>query len=149
MFESENFGDNWRSTVSAWYSFEEKHNFKTGTRLGCSGRPPIIGRWIQLARDPSLTREKAGSANLNGIDADFWGWWAGLQPAWRKVLSEMTSRDVDGSWSALDKSGANGLLSVVAALQLWRRFGSDPELESWSRAVDDVHWVLEQIRTTL
>ena len=147
MFEAKDFGEGWKLAVTAWYRFEEKHAFKAGSHLGCSGRPPIVACWIQLAQDPLITQEKAGSTTLMGIDTAFWTWWAGLQPPWKSVSSDKTPREVKGGWTALDKSGANGLLSVIATLHLWRQFGLEEELASWDRVLDDIHWVIQQLLT--
>ena len=146
MLESEDWGATWKSAVHAWYRYEsEKHAFEGNLRLGCTHQPPITARWIQLARPEAMTHEKAGTITTKNINVQFWKWWANLQPEWRVISHETTSRKVAGGWAALDKPGVNGFLSVVATLFLWHRFGTDMELASWTRAVEDVHWVLDQL----
>ena len=142
MLESEDLGDQWMPLVDAWFKYEERHAFGKGPQLSAQGRPRPIGRWIQLARK-RLTNEQARDAGMDGFEEAFWSWWVGLQPTWRKIAANATSREVDGNWEEIDKHGVNGLLSVVAALHIWRLHGSDHT--SWPCAVDDVCWVLTQL----
>ena len=142
VLESDDLGEGWTSLLNAWFKYEEKHAFGKGTQLSAQGRPRPISCWIQLARK-KLTKEQAIEASMDGFENVFWSWWSGLQPSWRKVSSGMTPRNVGGSWMEIDKHGVNGLLSVVAALQLWRLYGSGHD--SWQCAADDVCWVLTQL----
>ena len=139
MMQSQDFGPSWTSLVVAWFRYEEKHAFDMkGTRLDSKHRPEVIKRWIQLARK----NFKPESHKMKGFEADYWRWWNHLQPPWRNVDSKSTPRAVEGSWEAIDKHGVNGLYSVIGALHLWRSFGDEDSLTSWTRAVEDVSWVL-------
>ena len=77
---------------------------------------------------------------------DEWlSWWAGMNPGWRE-------RDEDGwpiiggtgDWSELIRSGPNGFLSVLMSLIGLQDVAEKP---FWLKAVGDVTWVLEQLKT--
>ena len=137
--QSLDFGSSWKSLVVAWFKYEEKYAFNIkGARLDPKHRPEVIKRWIQGARK----NFKPDSRQMTGFKADFWRWWNYLQPLWRNVDSKSTPRAVEGSWEAIDKHGVNGLYSVIGALHLWHSYGNEDSLTSWTRAVEDVCWVL-------
>lgn len=139
MMQSQDFGRSWGSLVVAWFKYEEKHAFDTkGARLDSKHRPEVIRRWIQLARKDF----KPDALKMKSFEVDFWRWWDFLQPSWRNVDSRSTPRTVEGSWEEINKHGVNGLYSVIGALYFWRSSGDENSLASWTRAVDDVCWVL-------
>lgn len=51
----------------------------------------------------------------------WWGWWNGLQPEGRPLSGPEGVQDVPqvADWTALDKPGVNGFLTVVATLAWW------------------------------
>ena len=126
----------------AWFKYEEKHGFEAkGAKLASNYRPDAIKRWIQLARK----NFKPDSRQMKGFETDFWRWWNFLQPSWRSVDSKSTPRTIDGGWNEIDKHGVNGLYTVIGALYLWRLFGAEDSLASWTDAVDDACWVLSHL----
>lgn len=72
-----------------------------------------------------------------------------MQPKWR--TSEISKREVGGSWDELQKPGINGLLSVMAGLFYWGksvRHGGDDDDEGrskWDELLMDIAWVLQQL----
>ncbi|KDR70911.1 hypothetical protein GALMADRAFT_144381 [Galerina marginata CBS 339.88] len=133
------WGQGWEGMLAAWLRFEEAHGFNGTSRLGAAHRPASISEWIQRARSPGYRPQ----FDTKEFQTDFWKWWIALQPGWRRIKAGTTSRDITGDWGTLDKPGANGLASVVAALFFWgyglgeRRKASS----SWTSAVDDVSFL--------
>ena len=139
MMQSQDFGPSWKSLVVAWFKYEEKHAFNTkGPRLDLKHRPEVIKRWIQFARK----NINPNSCEMANFEVDFWRWWNYLQPSWRDVDSKSTLRVVEGTWDVIDKHGVNGLYSIIGTLHLWCSHGDEGSLASWTRAVEDVCWVL-------
>jgi hypothetical protein len=72
-------------------------------------------------------------------------WWRALQPEWRLSNGNevLQKRNVD--WSTLRISGANGFLSVMAALFFWRSSlkHKSPDDVGWKEALEDVGWALK------
>ncbi|KDR64946.1 hypothetical protein GALMADRAFT_82494 [Galerina marginata CBS 339.88] len=136
-------GDRWDRLVSQWLRFERSYKFKGSSRLSTTARPPLIKEWIQRARVSTYSP----SIDTAEFRTEFWAWWAVLQPEWRKITVDTTSRLALGGWEALDKPGPNGWPSIVAALFFWGRalHLANRSTSSWKLAVDDVIWVLENL----
>lgn len=116
LLRSENWGEEWEKTVTAWLQFEGTHGFNGCSRILSTNRPVVIAAWIRCARSSTYKPR----LNVNNMEHDFWAWWAALQPDWRVIQAGTTARDVLGDWAALDKPGANGWPSIVASLFYWR-----------------------------
>ena len=133
----------WEDLIAAWIKFEESRGFTGTSKLGSAHRPVAISDWIQRARRPGF-RPKI---DVVEFEAAFWKWWIALQPDWRVIKADTMSREVEGVWDDLDKAGANGFASVMAALFFWghslHEMGGDKA--SWKLAVADVCWVLTQL----
>ncbi|PPR04596.1 hypothetical protein CVT26_014759 [Gymnopilus dilepis] len=143
---ADSWGSKWEDLLKLWLQFEKMHNFKGSSHLGTASRPREVGDWIQRARSASFRPVIEPTT----YGQRFWNWWAGLQPEWRVIQQNTTSRSIAGSWEALNKPGTNGLASVIAALFFWGfRLGEEREAtSSWVLARDDVHWVLTQLSTS-
>lgn len=129
----------WAILLSNWLKYELRNDLGHDGKLGTTGRPACVGGWISRARSPKY---RPGIKDLSRFETEFWNWWKGLQPAWRKDLQRK-----GGDWTALHKPGVNGLASVLAALFYWgMELGAHRESSpGWSRAIDDVTWVLLQL----
>ncbi|KDR65475.1 hypothetical protein GALMADRAFT_81806 [Galerina marginata CBS 339.88] len=79
------------------------------------------------------------AANLRPVAVGDW-----IQRA-RSIKWRPAELDEGGEWDALNKPGANGWVSVIAALFFWGDALGDTQSVSWTRAVEDVTWVLEQM----
>lgn len=76
-------------------------------------------------------------------------WWIALQPSWRVADDGSFNYEVpvDEDWGVLHKGGKAGLYTVVVALSWWvRALTPDiPAFRAW-KAVEDIEWVINQIR---
>lgn len=138
-------GSQWQSLVVLWAVREEQADFVEQDMLSAKGRPLTIGQWIKSAR-PSKWSSKID--DVHAFEEKFRSWWNHLQPEWRMAgAGDRLERDGD-DWDCLRdcSTGANGLLSVVAALYFW---GSSTltrsQRNTWEAAVDDVLYVLQQL----
>jgi hypothetical protein len=141
MLQKKDLGHEWARLVHSWAAFEVSagHN---DTDLGKANRPKLIGDWIQRKRSPTW---RPPIENVDAYGEQFTKWWFGLQPEWRrsedgKVLVE----SVAGDWSAMKRSGKNGLLSVLAALFYWGLNAEDKTdiRKKWCLAVADCQTVI-------
>ncbi|PPQ97914.1 hypothetical protein CVT26_002990 [Gymnopilus dilepis] len=139
------WGPEWHELITNWLQYESSRNFEGSSWLKATHRPSAVGEWIQRARNPYYRPE----IDAEDFQDDFWKWWKVVQPEWRDMEAEAASRSVEGDWCSLDKAGKNGLSSVVAALFFWGSgAGCDKTAgSSWIEAVEDVSWVLEQLRS--
>ncbi|KAJ7173540.1 hypothetical protein C8R46DRAFT_1215472 [Mycena filopes] len=150
-------GPHYRALVNTLIELERRYDFVGGTTLLPKVHRPIpVNLWITGARGarlkfpPTISNHVAYAAQWNQ-------WWDTLQPAWRvrgvdgfwKVGREWGAND---GWGKLEAPGANGCLSLVAALYIWgvynRNDGPDV-VEMWVRAVQDVTWMLEGLVASL
>ncbi|KAK0431003.1 hypothetical protein EV421DRAFT_1912300 [Armillaria borealis] len=142
-------GLEWDALVMALTRFEGKSGFKKeGKPLQSKNRPAQVALWIQNARacDPTPLTD------CEAFISSSWSWWRGLQPACWDLDSEdgpvvPESRVAGEDWSKLNKSGQNGLYSIVASLAWWGECvqRSSMAREAWLLAVADVCWVFEQL----
>jgi len=143
LLTSGSLGSKWNIAVNTWLRFEALYNYKGVSQLSATSRPPEVHLWIKSGRTPRCP----SAINLAKYQKDFWAWWEKIQPDGRKVKLDTSLRLVSGDWAALDKPGANGVASVMAALFFWgSALRDDPgQAASWNCALDDVSWVLQQL----
>ncbi|KAJ7016519.1 hypothetical protein C8F04DRAFT_902565, partial [Mycena alexandri] len=77
-------------------------------------------------------------------------YWASLQPAQRVYIDGALSKPDEADWEDLAKlNGKNGLMHIMATLLWWGDYVGDGEdvfqYNDWTRAVEDVTWVLRQL----
>ena len=77
-------------------------------------------------------------------------WWSSCQPAWRRNDGWPLPRDGDGAtgadWGKVGARGQAGLFIVVMSTTWWAAsIRSEEEWASFDDAVDDLHWVIEQV----
>jgi hypothetical protein len=88
--------------------------------------------------------------NYHDFGKLWYEWWNKMQPRWRR---NVTSHDVplEANWSPLLNGGPNGILIVILALAWWNQKSVDDSSEraSIQSAIDEVSWVLVQMRTSL
>lgn len=140
-------GPEWDNILQLLLRFESRSGSipKLGpAKFGTAGRPAQVAWWIKRARKPDPEVEDEDAVDFG---EDWWNWWKGMQPAWRgiqDVVGPITSRFRKGSgdWEALNNTGPNGFLSIVAALGWW---GSTRKDDSWVEALSDVRWVLNSL----
>lgn len=140
MLRSESLGETWAEAVSFWERFEIAQEFEASLKLGTAHRPPIVAQWIQRARSQTYRPE---IRNVDELALKFSAWWRSLQPEWRVAGDGPPARG-SGSWDVLRRSGANGLLSVMAALFFWGS-STGGEGTSWTEAVEDVLYALQEL----
>lgn len=140
MLRSEPLGEMWFEAVSLWEAFEAMEGFAPALKLSSTHRPPLVSQWIQRAQS-SMWRPAIH--DVDEVADKFMAWWRVLQPGWR-VASDGSLGRGTGSWEALRRSGANGLLSVMAALFFWGESIGGKGVK-WVDAVADVSWVLQEM----
>lgn len=140
-------GNEWTELLECFLRFELRDSRCEGT-LGSAGRPEQVKWWQKRARkvDPPVKPEE-----VSEIDKKWWGWWKSLQPNWRETMTiagplNVTHQAItdDGDWMVLEKSGINGMFSVVACLSWWGKAVARDDA-SFLAAIADVRWVIEQI----
>jgi hypothetical protein len=139
MARSVSWGGTWVTLLESWLKYQRRSDLGDDGKLRTAGRPACIAAWIARARSPTWRPQINDVAQF---EKEFWSWWNGLQPEWRE-----STESNDGDWGDLRKPGANGIVSVVAALFYWGTTLGDHREDSlgWSRAVEDVDWVLQQL----
>lgn len=155
----------WSKLVNTWVQTEIDTEFNGSRKLSAKHRPTCVSYWISTARPPHQGLERVGS--LEELNVGFWQWWKGMQPAFRQgtdsnggLLGEITGpEDVEGAWDEIAVTGKNGFTSVLAVLCFWglviskkptdgyrNQEAKDSAMTKWSAAVDDVNFVLAQVR---
>lgn len=144
-------GAEWNGLVQVLTHFEAGRRFvKSGKPLKSKNCPPQVALWIQNAHVRDLTL----LSNCDAFIHSWWSWWRGLQPTCRElevgeVSVGLESRIAGGDWTQLNKSGQNGIYSVVASLAWWRECvqRSTAAHDAWLVAIGDVSWVFKQLVT--
>ncbi|KAL1685296.1 hypothetical protein GGG16DRAFT_66587 [Schizophyllum commune] len=144
-------GAKYIAAVDAWLKLEGKYNYDANKGMNAKGttaRPALLDRWIRGGRAPRVKYSPV-VADARAFEREFWVWWAGLQPSWRKLNadgrpSEDREVDADADWGFLGVHGQNGLLNVVATLCWWGTALEGRPCRSWDRCLDDVTWVCEE-----
>ncbi|PBK63776.1 hypothetical protein ARMSODRAFT_869273, partial [Armillaria solidipes] len=114
-------GAEWDGLVQALTRFEAGRGFvKTSKPLKSKDRPPQVALWIQNA----CLRDLTPLGDRDAFICSWWSWWRGLQPTCRDLEAGdesvgPESRISGGDWTQLNKSGQNGVYSVVASLAWW------------------------------
>ncbi|THU86079.1 hypothetical protein K435DRAFT_868641 [Dendrothele bispora CBS 962.96] len=144
LHDMEEFGDKetCRTLLREWSIFERWHSFDNPKNACYSsvGRPTAVGVWFKNGkkfRDFSPKESKDGEVDT--IYTSFPTWWLTINPDWRprdKENNIILGNEEKGDWSALDKHGPCGLLTVIMLLIWWAKSNSDKSL--WSDTVRDV-----------
>lgn len=82
---------------------------------------------------------------------DWIGWWTANQPKWRNLQSWPFTKDdrSGGSWKDFPARGQNGIFLVIMATCWWARaVVSAEDFALFEEAVDDIHWVIQQLVLT-
>jgi hypothetical protein len=122
-----------------WLKYEEGKDLSDDGKLRTTSCPVCIAAWIAWAHS---AKWRPIIKDANEFEEQFWCWWTSVQPEWRKDLEQG-----EGDWQVLQKPGANGIISVLAALFYWGIALGDRQESSlgWLRALGDVKWVLQQL----
>jgi hypothetical protein len=130
--------------------FEINDKSQTGGSLPTTNRPVEISQWTTKAR-PAIIPDymSSGRTFTDFVDSAF-GWWASIQPAWRKFDRSVTSREVKGGWEVIYSPRINGFLNVVILAYWWIRILGEHKPEGDLRAdyeffAADVAWVLSKL----
>ncbi|KAJ3484468.1 hypothetical protein NLJ89_g11978 [Agrocybe chaxingu] len=145
--------EEWRALVDEWIGFE-KLNPVSGN-LPTKNRPPEVAAWIK-----SKKKDITPTVNPDKFGRSFASWWMAIQPHWRVTPENNLVQEVRKTekWEMLVKGGTAGIYVVVMALSWWlRALKTDKKDDpTWATAenavwatVDDVSWVLSQLRGTV
>ncbi|CAA7268955.1 unnamed protein product [Cyclocybe aegerita] len=149
MLQQGSLGEPWIALVRTWLSFEVQSHYEPVANLSATHRPPAVRDWIQRARAPAWRPQ---IPNVGKYGAQFWRWWAGLQPSWRRDEDgDVVMGAVEGDWEPLRRPGVNGLLSVLVALFFWGGKVQKTRVakEKWLLAVKDVHLAMSKVSELL
>ncbi|TRM61682.1 hypothetical protein BD626DRAFT_405295 [Schizophyllum amplum] len=143
-------GPKYRTAVEAWLLLEQKWNFDANKGASCKGsgeRPDVLDKWIRGGR--ARVKRMPVIEDVQAFDKEVWGWWAGLQPLWRKIDADgrpSEDREVDPSadWGVLGVHGQNGMLNAVAVACWWGIALGGSSSRSWDRFLDEIVWVCEE-----
>ncbi|EIW86725.1 hypothetical protein CONPUDRAFT_148784 [Coniophora puteana RWD-64-598 SS2] len=144
--------DSYRRLLEEYVRLESSSNFSSpqgpaGT-LDSKERPTEVPWWIARKRKQGV---RPTIKDLDKYLEQWWKWWIQLQPEWRELpmpsgISPSSLPREDGDWTALDKPGINGFLSLMVSLK-WggsetHGASTDPQ---WLAAVEDIQWVMSCI----
>lgn len=80
------------------------------------------------------------------VGADFQekcrAWWRELQPAGRRIFD----REIIQDWGSLNAAGPGGTMLLLIVLAWWRCDSGNESLANWEYYVEDVAWVLENMK---
>ncbi|KAJ7050766.1 hypothetical protein C8F01DRAFT_1000131 [Mycena amicta] len=141
-------GERYRGLLERWISLESAYRWQAGDVYFPAGRRVRqVTHWVQNYRlgGPGIT----SIPNTDVFGKQWWVWWIKAQPDWRIVDGDPIRADAEGRpWGSMVCPGKNGILSVVASLYWWgsalKRLGKVSQ--SWLNAVEDVAWVMEQLK---
>ena len=111
-------------------------------------RPQEFAVWMKYGRkDPALS-----TVPLETFPSRFREWWRSLQPSERGKAGDMRPAEAipSSSWSALARSGRNGLYFILLGLFWWRRAfeAMDGDVskasarKEWDSVAIDLLWVM-------
>ena len=139
--------------ISKYIAFEKIAGFSPEPRnagFGSKNRPSQVAWWVGCGRKatPKIT-------DIPAFAKQWWLWWKGLQPTWRKVAAvqgSLTSAhravaDGEGGWADMERRGQNAFYTVLATLRWWGAALGDTcgENKEWLSAAVDVEWVLSNL----
>ncbi|KAJ3718808.1 hypothetical protein C8R42DRAFT_585302, partial [Lentinula raphanica] len=138
--------------VKLYIEFERVSGWQT-SRIGLPkfNRPNELNDWISYGR---YSKKKIAIAPqmVEDFKVRFMGWWASLQPKWRRVAGGNGLFPVSDSvddWKSLDYSGKNGWLSLLAGIRWWGESLTqieEPErskrIDEWLAAIDEMSSML-------
>ncbi|KAF9487917.1 hypothetical protein BDN71DRAFT_1457943 [Pleurotus eryngii] len=113
-------GTGWMGLLKAFQRVEAANDYfdpPGRISLATGNRPLEVKWWISRGRKYTVSIERP----VDDYAEQWWGWWNGLQPEGRPLSGPEGVQDVPqvADWTALDKPGVNGFLTVVATLAWW------------------------------
>ncbi|KAJ3766349.1 hypothetical protein FB446DRAFT_653954 [Lentinula raphanica] len=141
----------WRKILSDLVTFERYHSFKNpngnGSTFPSTGRPQAFAWWFQNRKTVTRLPPDEKFGDLHGFATQWWKWYSIINPEWRE--RDATGRIVvdgsgEGEWEEFDRSGQNGMLSLVVSLHWWYRRLDSPSSD-WLAALRDISWVLSEL----
>lgn len=128
-FKRERVSPQFSHLVNLWVQFEIQERFVGSSKFGASQRPQAVHNWIARGRASTFHLQPVpkGVDPVTEFEDKFWAWWASLQPEGCLRDDELLETDEDGQpsrvfegdWESMRLAGANGWLSVIAALCFW------------------------------
>ena len=91
-------------------------------------------------------------ANVSSYRSNWIKWWTLCQPAWRQDSGWPLPRDSVGTtnWAKACAQGQNGLFLIIMSTTWWAAsIMSEQDWAEFDKAVDDIHWVIDQILDSL
>lgn len=112
--------------------------------LSTTGRPDIIGRWINSGRKALPVID-----DLPAFVGSWKRWWGALQPKSRVQKGNgKGSRGVDDKeeWEDLRKGSINGFFNIVVSLaSWWMALKTAAQRKIFLEMIDEVSWAMDQM----
>lgn len=89
--------------------------------------------------------------DVSRYQGDWIGWWTASQPKWRctELWPFPKGNESGGSWESFPARGQNGIFLAIMATCWWAQaVGSAKDFALFEEAVDDIHWVIQQLTPT-
>ncbi|KAJ3714470.1 hypothetical protein C8R42DRAFT_591169, partial [Lentinula raphanica] len=108
------------------------------------GRPKEFAWWFQNQK--TVTRLPP-IGKIADFASQWWVWYSMISPQWRerdalgRIVVNGTGK---GDWDEFDRSGQNGMLSLVVSLHWWYCHLDGPSLD-WTSALRDISWVISEL----
>ncbi|KAJ7018491.1 hypothetical protein C8F04DRAFT_1277636 [Mycena alexandri] len=159
LVRGKEWGIVWARCVAGFFDFESAHGYSENrAQIPVAKRPRAMGEWLargrQWDRFGQIGTMPIGDQNSEGSWVEgWWSYWVSLQPVERVYMGGALSQPNNADWEDLAKlNGKNGLLQVMALLLWWGDYVGDGadvfQFNDWTRAVQDVTWVLRQLETS-
>ncbi|KAJ3752626.1 hypothetical protein EV360DRAFT_54873, partial [Lentinula raphanica] len=111
------------------------------------GHPEPFAWWFQNRKTVSRLPPDDKFGTLAKFTSQWWVWYSIINPEWHERDASgriMVNGTGEGDWDEFDRSGQNGMLSLVVSLHWWHHRLESPSPE-WSAALRDISWVLSEL----
>ncbi|KAJ3965483.1 hypothetical protein EV361DRAFT_810611, partial [Lentinula raphanica] len=110
-------------------------------------RPQAFAWWFQNRKTVSRLPPDDKFGTLAEFSSQWWTWYSMINPEWRE--RDISGRIVvngsgEGDWDEFDRSGQNGMLSLVVSLHWWYQHLESPSSD-WLLGLRDISWVLSEL----
>ncbi|KAJ3751922.1 hypothetical protein F5878DRAFT_549901 [Lentinula raphanica] len=144
----------WRKVLSDLVTNERYHSFDNpngnGSTFPTTGRPQAFAWWFQNRKTVTRLPPDEKFGRISEFASQWWKWYSMINPEWRErdALGRIVvNGSGEGDWDEFDRSGQNGMLSLVISLYWWYRRLDNPSEPSpdWLAGLRDISWVLSEL----
>ncbi|KAJ3751970.1 hypothetical protein EV360DRAFT_56019 [Lentinula raphanica] len=141
----------WRKALCDLVMFERFHSFQNpngnGSTFPSKGRPTVFGWWFQNRKTVTRLPPDEKFGDTADFGSQWWRWYSMINPEWRERNAFgriVVDGSGEGDWDEFDRSGQNGMLSLLVSLHWWYHHLDSPSPD-WLSALRDVSWVLSEL----